>query len=106
MNDTDIPKDELLSKVRTRLKELLVSHLGLEDIQPADIGDDEPLFGEGLGLDSLDAVEIVVILQRNFGVNLKETDKGADLFRTINTLAAYVVENSSAPLGSAATGGK
>ena len=106
MNDTDIPKDELLAKVRTRLKELLVSHLALEDITPADIGDDEPLFGEGLGLDSLDAVEIVVVLQRHFGVNVKETEKGAELFRSVATLSAFIVENSRAPLGAAGEGAK
>lgn len=99
MNNTDLSKDELLQKVRAKLKELLVSHLALEDIKPEEIGDDEPIFGEGLGLDSLDGVEIVVLLQRNFGVNIKETEKGVDLFRSVNSLAHYIVENSPNPLG-------
>ena len=99
MNHTDFSSEELLPKVRARLKELLVSHLALEDITPEEIGDDEAIFGEGLGLDSLDGVEIVVLLQRQFGVNIKETEKGNDLFRSINTLANYIVENSPHPLG-------
>lgn len=97
--NTNQSKEELLPKVRARLKELLVSHLALEDIKPEEIGDDEAIFGEGLGLDSLDAVEMVVLLQRNFGVNIKETERGTELFRSINTLAEYIVENSPNPLG-------
>ncbi|MEI8386058.1 MAG: phosphopantetheine-binding protein [Verrucomicrobiota bacterium] len=99
MNTSNLSKEELLPLVRTKLKELLVSHLALEDIKPEEIGDDEAIFGEGLGLDSLDGVEIVVLLQRSFGVNIKETEKGNDLFRTINTLSNYIVENSPHPLG-------
>jgi len=99
MNNTNLSKEELLPLVRTKLKELLVSHLALEDIKPEEIGDDEPIFGEGLGLDSLDGVEIVVLLQRSFGVSIKETEKGTDLFRSINTLSNYIIENSPHPLG-------
>jgi acyl carrier protein len=99
MNNTDLSKEELLPLVRAKLKELLVSHLALEDIKPEEIGDDEPIFGEGLGLDSLDGVEIVVLLQRSFGVKIQETEKGNDLFRSINTLSSYIVENSPHPLG-------
>jgi acyl carrier protein len=99
MNNTGLSKEELLPLVRAKLKELLVSHLALEDIKPEEIGDDEPIFGEGLGLDSLDGVEIVVLLQRSFGVKIQETEKGNDLFRSINTLSSYIVENSPHPLG-------
>ena len=103
MNHTNLSKEELLPKVRAKLKELLVSHLALEDITPEEIGDDEAIFGEGLGLDSLDGVEIVVLLQRSFGVNIKETEKGNDLFRSINTFANYIVENSPHPLATASS---
>jgi len=106
MNPDNQSTAELLPKVRARLKELLVSHLALEDIKPEEIGDDEPIFGEGLGLDSLDAVEIVVLLQRNFGVNTKDTEKGTEIFRSINTLANYVIENSPNPLGTPASEGE
>jgi acyl carrier protein len=100
-------KEELLPKIRARLKELLVSHLALEDIEPGQIGDDEAIFGEeGLGLDSLDAVEIVVLLQRNFGLTIKETEKGKEVFRTINTLADFIADSAPNPLGDATPGAK
>lgn len=86
-------KDDELSQVRKHLKELLVKELSLEDIVPEDIKDDEVLFGEGLGLDSLDAVEIVVLLQRNFGIEVSDMTKGKEIFYSIDTLSRYIYEN-------------
>jgi len=57
---------------KEQLKQILVSDLNLEDMTPEQIPDDSPLFGQGLGLDSLDAVELVVIVQRHFGVEIKD----------------------------------
>jgi acyl carrier protein len=82
-----------LDKLKQQLKEMLVRDLSLEDIKPEEIKDDAMLFGEGLGLDSLDAVEIVVLLQRNFGLEIKDMEKGREIFYSINTLAQYVYEN-------------
>ncbi len=82
-----------LAEIRKKLKELLVASLSLEDVKPADIKDDEILFGEGLGLDSLDAVEIVVLLQRNFGLEVKDMNEGKKIFYSIDTLARYILEN-------------
>jgi acyl carrier protein len=84
---------EELVKLKQNLKEMLVRDLSLEDIKPEDIKDDAMLFGEGLGLDSLDAVEIVVLLQRNFGLEIKDMEKGREIFYSIDTLARYVYEN-------------
>ncbi len=82
-----------LARIKKDLKEILVRDLSLEDVTPGDIRDDEPLFGEGLGLDSLDAVEIVVLLQRNFGLEVKNMDQGREIFRSVSTLADFVYDN-------------
>jgi acyl carrier protein len=78
--------------VKEKLKKIIIEELNLEEITPEDIEDDAPLFGEGLGLDSLDAVEIVVLLEKHFGVEVKNLDEGKAAFQSINTLAAYVEE--------------
>lgn len=86
--------DKTLDELKQELKELLVENLSLEDIKPEEIGDDTPLFGEGIGLDSLDGVEIVVMLQRQYGLDVKDMQKGREIFQSINTLANYVMNNS------------
>lgn len=84
-----------LDDVKRDLKRLLIENLSLEDVKPQNIADDMNLFGEeGLGLDSLDGVEIVVILQRQYGLDVKDMQKGRDIFRCINTLAPYVLANA------------
>ena len=90
MQTTD--RDQELAGIRAKLKDLLVSNLNLEGVTPDQIKDDNPLFGEGLGLDSLDAVEIVVILQRHFGVEIKDMEKGREIFRSVNTVANYIYD--------------
>jgi len=82
-----------LVEIRKKLKQLLVTSLSLEGVKPEDIKDDEILFGEGLGLDSLDAVEIVVLLQRNFGLEVKDMSQGKKIFYSVDTLVNYIYEN-------------
>ncbi|MBA4417529.1 MAG: acyl carrier protein [Syntrophus sp. (in: bacteria)] len=81
--------------IKEKLKKLLIEELNLEDVTPEEIEDDAPLFGEGLGLDSLDAVELVVLLEKHFGVEVKDLDEGRSAFQSINTLVAYIEERST-----------
>jgi acyl carrier protein len=76
--------------VKEKLKKALVDELKLEDVTPADIDDDAPLFGEGLGLDSLDAIELVVLVQRNFGLVMEDQEEARKAFASVNALAAYI----------------
>jgi len=78
-----------------RLKVIIISELNLEDMTPADIDDDAPLFGTGLGLDSLDAVELVVQVQKHFGVEIRNMDEGRIAFRSVNALRQFIEERSA-----------
>ena len=82
-----------LEEIRKEMKELLVVNLELEDITAEEIKDDELLFEEGIGLDSLDAVEIVVLLERNYGLGIVDEEQAREIFQSIDTLSRWVYEN-------------
>ena len=82
-----------IQELRNQLKINLIEWLSLKEVKPEDIDDDKPLFGEGLGLDSLDAVEIVVMLQRKYGISPKNMEKQKSAFTSVATLVDYIVEN-------------
>ena len=75
---------------RSRIKQLLVEALHLEGVDPSKIADDAPLFGEGLGLDSVDALELVVALEKEFGVRIQNHEVGKEAFASVSALAAFV----------------
>lgn len=75
--------------LRPQLKNLIVSSLRLT-IAPTDIADDVPLFGEGLGLDSIDALELVLEIERRFGVAIADEHSGKEALRSINTIAEFI----------------
>lgn len=75
------------------LKALIIKNLKLEDIGPADIDPASPLFGGGLGLDSIDALELVVGLEKTYGIRIPDEDVGKEAFASVDALADYVLKN-------------
>ncbi len=81
---------------RARIKQIIVDCLNLEGVTPDSIEDDAPLFGEGLGLDSVDALELVMALERGFGIAIQSQQVGKEEFRSVATLAALVEQRLAA----------
>lgn len=77
------------------LKKQLIAQLNLQDVKPEDISDDEPLFTEGLGLDSIDALELIVLLQQNYKIKLSNADDGPKVFQSVKTMAAYILAHQA-----------
>jgi len=81
--------------LKTELKHLVIETLHLEEIQPDEIKDKEPLFGEGLGLDSIDALELVVALEKSYDVIIEDEEVGKKAFASIEALADFVLEKKT-----------
>lgn len=79
-----------MQELRSRIKTLIVDALHLEGMNPESIADGEPLFGEGLGLDSVDALELVVALEKEFKIRIQSHEVGREAFASVDALAAYV----------------
>lgn len=83
-----------MSDLKENLKIQIIEQLSLEDLTPADIQDDAPLFGdEGLGLDSIDALEFIVLLESNYGIKIADPSQGREIFQSVNSLAAFIENN-------------
>jgi Acyl carrier protein len=72
------------------LKNEIIEVLNLEGMTPADIDENAPLFGEGLGLDSIDALELIVLLEKNYGIKLNNANEGKEIFKSVTVMAEYI----------------
>jgi acyl carrier protein len=79
--------------LKAEFKEHLIKYLNLLDTKPEDIKDDEPLFGGDLGLDSIDSVELIVLLDREYGIKIKNPTEGRQILVDVNTIVSYIVAN-------------
>ena len=81
--------------IRQKIKELIVEELNLEGKSPDDIDEAAPLFGEGLGLDSLDALQLAVAIEESFGVRVPEGEEARSIFASVDALVHHIVEETS-----------
>ena len=81
------------AELKQQLKKQIVEFLNLTSVNPDDIKDDQPLFGEGLGLDSIDSIELIVLLGREYGIDIKDPKEGRKILVDINTMTAYIEEH-------------
>ena len=77
------------------LKKKIIEVLNLEEAKPEDIDENAPLFGEGLGLDSIDALELIVLMEKDYGIKLVNASAGRDVFKSVKTMADYITANRS-----------
>ena len=82
-----------MTSLHEELKQQIIEQLNLEDIEPSDIANDEPLFGDGLGLDSIDALELIVLLEKYHGIKLTDPEQGKAVFHSVKTIAEYIQNN-------------
>lgn len=83
--------DALVNELKTKI----IEALKLVDLKPEDIDADAPLFGEGLGLDSIDALELMLLLEKNYGIKLKNPAEGKEVFKSVRIMAEYIKANQS-----------
>ena len=82
------------AELKAKLKEQIIQYLNLLDITPEEINDDTPLFGEELGLDSIDSIELIVLLEREYGIKITNPTEGRKVLVDVEQMAAYILEHS------------
>ncbi len=82
-----------MEDLKLELKEKIVEKLNLEDVAVEEIDDNDSLFGDGLGLDSIDALELIVMLDKDYGIKLSDPKEGKTIFESVNTMATYIKEH-------------
>lgn len=81
--------------LKQQLKAQIIHFLNLTELTPADIKDDDPLFGAGLGLDSIDSLELIVLLKKEYGISIQDPKQGRKILVDVNTMADYITEHST-----------
>ncbi|GAA3940288.1 acyl carrier protein [Chitinophaga oryziterrae] len=84
-----------MEKLMAALKAQIVEQLNLQEVKPEEIGDDQPLFKEGLGLDSIDALELIVLLQQNYNIRIANPEQGPEIFRSVRTMAEFITAHQT-----------
>jgi acyl carrier protein len=82
-------------QLKQTVKQQIVTFLNLTNVKPEDIKDDEPLFGEGLGLDSIDSLELIVLLHREYGISINDPKEGRKVLVDVNTMVDYIEQHRS-----------
>jgi acyl carrier protein len=82
-----------MNELKKELKQQIIEFLNLTPLTPDEIKDDEPLFGDGLGLDSIDSLELIVLLKRNYGITIQDPKEGRKVLVNINTMVEYIERN-------------
>lgn len=82
-----------MEELKKELKEEIIKVLSLAELTPEEIDDDAPLFGDGLGLDSIDVLELIVLMERKYGIRVSSPDEGKKVFVSISAMAKYIAEN-------------
>ncbi|MCH2045185.1 MAG: phosphopantetheine-binding protein [Saprospiraceae bacterium] len=83
-----------MNQLIEQLKVQIIQQLNLEDVEPQEINEDEVLFGGDLGLDSIDALELIVLLEREYGIKIKNQEEGKEVFVSVRTIAEFIDQNS------------
>jgi acyl carrier protein len=85
-----------MEELMEKLKVQIIEQLNLQHLTPEDIGNDQPLFVEGLGLDSIDALELIVLLQQQYNIKISNAEDGPKVFKSVRTMAEYITANQPA----------
>lgn len=82
------------TELKEQLKRQIIQFLNLTDLTPADIKDNEPLFGDGLGLDSIDSLELIVLMKKEYGIDIRDPREGRKVLVDVATMADYIQQHT------------
>lgn len=82
-----------MEDLKTTLKQQIIDSLNLQGMKPEEIDDNAPLFGDGLGLDSIDSLELMVLLERNYGIKIEDAREGRKILTSVQTMADYIEQH-------------